>query len=344
MRFTHGQMLANDYGINFAPGFVPVEYIDDAILASAQLAEDAQPPLITQANNGIPGFLTNLIDPELIRVVTAPLLSEEIYGSVKKGDWTTLTAQFPTAEMTGQVKSYGDFDNGGNAGANFNWVPRQSYHFQTVTQWGEREAAQFGVARINYAGEQNMASIYVINTFANNVNFYGISGLQLYGALNDPNLIAPILPTVKAAGGYTWPVATAQEIYNDVKKLFGQLNTQMGGNVQMDARMTLALSTLRMPDLHTVSTFNVTALTTIKQNFPNLRIVAAPQYSLQAGELMQLILDDYQGIKPTMTAFTEKLRTHPVIVELSSYKQKKSAGTWGFIGRRPIAIAQMQGI
>jgi hypothetical protein len=43
-------------------------------------------------------------------------------------------------------------------------------------------------------------------------------------------------------------------------------------------------------------------------------------------------------------AFTEKLRAHPVKVELSSFKQKKSQGTWGAIIYRPILIASMIGI
>jgi hypothetical protein len=352
-------LLAMDWGINTqALGYVEdawkgnivaaIEAAPDAIGMALQraagLGMDAQPQLITVANAGIPAFLTNLIDPQVIRVLVAPMRSEEIYGSAKKGDWTLLSTQFPIVESAGEVTSYGDFNNNGNASANINWVSRQSYHFQTVTQWGERELAMYGVAQINYASEQNIASALVINKFMNKVNFFGMSGLLLYGALNDPNLIAPVLPTVKAAGGYTWAVAIAAEIYSDVLKLYTQLNTQMTGILDMNANLTLALSTTIMPYLHKVSAFNVTALQTIKENFPNLRIVAAPEFSLPSGELMQLILNDVDGVTTTLTAFTEKMRAHPVIPELSSFKQKKSAGTWGFIGRRPVAISQMQGM
>lgn len=353
-------LLAMDWGINTpAVGYVEdawrgnilaaIEAQPDAIGMALQraghgLGMDAQPQLITTANAGIPAFLTNLIDPQVIRVLVSPMRSEEIYGSTKKGDWTMLTTQFPIVESAGEVSSYGDFNNNGNASANVNWVPRQSYHFQTVTQWGERELAMYGVAQINYASEQNIASALVINKFMNRVNFFGVNGLLLYGALNDPNLLAPVLPIVKTAGGYTWAVATAKEIYNDVLKLYRTLNTQLVGIVRMDSSMTLALSTTLMPFLHNVSDFNVTALQTINGNFPNLRIVSAPEFSLPAGELMQLILDDVDGVETTYTAFTEKMRAHPVIPDLSSFKQKKSAGTWGFIGRRPVAIAQMQGM
>lgn len=340
MRFTDGQLLAQDYGIH-----VPAaEYVEEPWKRDFQLALDAQPTLITAPSAGIPAFLTNLIDPEVIRVLVSPMRAAEIYGETKKGDWTLLTAQFPIVEAVGQVTSYGDFNNDGNASTNINWVPRQSYHFQTVTQWGERELDMYGLARINYASEQNIASALVIAKFLNKSYFFGVTGLQLYGALNDPGLIAPILPTVKTAGGYTWAVATAAEIYSDVLKLYGQLVSQLAGLVDMDSSMTLAISTSLAPYLSKVSAFNVTAKQTVQENFPNLTIKTAPEFSLPAGELMQLILNDVDGVRTTYAAFSEKMRAHPVIPDLSSFKQKKSAGTWGFIGRRPVAIAQMQGM
>lgn len=310
-----------------------------------QLAMDAQPTLITTPNNGVPAFLTNLLDPEVVRILVTPMKAAQIYGETKKGDWVTLSTQFPVVESTGEVSSYGDYSNNGSSGANVNWVPRQSYQFQTVSQWGERELELYGLAKINYASEINAASALVLSKFLNKSYFFGIANLLNYGLLNDPSLIAPILPTVKTAGGYTWAVATAQEIYNDVLALFAQLQTQMQGLVpDMDAKMTLALSPVLAVSLKKVSIYNVTAEQTIKENFPNLTIETAPEFALQAGQLMQLILEDVDGIKTTYTAFTEKMRAHPVIPDLSSWKQKKSAGTWGGICRRPICIAQMQGM
>jgi hypothetical protein len=38
------------------------------------------------------------------------------------------------------------------------------------------------------------------------------------------------------------------------------------------------------------------------------------------------------------------MRNHAVVQHSSSWSQKKSAGTWGFIMRYPIAMAQMLGI
>ncbi len=182
------------------------------------------------------------------------------------------------------------------------------------------------------------------NRFQNRSYFYGISGLQNYGILNDPSLITPITPATKAGGGTTWATATAKEIYQDVLALYTQLQTQMGGNLEMTDRMELVLSTTRQPALGKVSDFNVPARQTIMEAFPNLTIRAAPEYSTGSGELMQLIVQDYEGVETIWAGFTEKLRAHAVVQELSAWSQKFSAGTWGAIIRRPIAIGQMLGI
>ena len=345
MRANELAILAG-HGIAFDAALAArVEYIEDDWKADFSLAMDAQPGLITASNAGVPAYLANLLDPEVVRVIVTPMKAAEIYGEAKKGDWTTLTTQFGLVEANGEVSSYGDYNNNGSTGANVNWMTRQSYHFQTISQFGERELDMYGLAKINYVSEVNIASALVISKFLNKTYFYGVNGLANYGALNDPSLIASITPTTKTAGGYTWAVATAQEIYNDFLKLFGQLQTQMAGNVpDMEAGMTIVMSPTMRVNLKKVSAYNVTAEQTIQENFPNLKIKTAPEMTTQGGELMQLFLDDVDGIKTTFNAFTEKMRAHPVIPDLSSFKQKKSAGTWGNINRRPIALASMLGM
>ena len=323
-------------------------YVQDGWRDDFNLAMDAQPALVTTSNVGIPAFLSNLIDPEVVRVLLAPTKAAEIFGEQKKGDWTLITTQFPVMEMTGQVTSYGDYNADGSTGVNVNWVPRQSYHFQTVQQYGERELEMYGLAKINYVSELDVAAANSINRFRNQTYFYGVAGLQNYGALNDPSLLAAISPLVKASGGTNWadPKTTALEMFADVRALFTQLVNQLGGlvDINMASKMKLLMSPLQEAYLLQVSAFNVPALTTIKQAFPGLEILTAPEYATANGQLLQLILADIDGVSTTYCAFTEKLRVHPVVPGNSSWSQKKSGGTWGTIIRRPVCIAQMLGV
>ena len=98
-----------------------------------------------------------------------------------------------------------------------------------MTEWGERELERAGLARIDWANRVNIASALTLNKYQNKTYFFGVSGLQNYGLLNDPSLSAAISPTTKAAGGTGWANATANEVLNDVAKLFQQLQSQANG-------------------------------------------------------------------------------------------------------------------
>jgi len=338
MRPTGKVQVPENFGIVFPRG-ANVFYQEPGWGSDVNMAMDAQPALITQPNAGIPAFLTNVIDPEVIRILTAPMRAAEIFGEVKKGDWTTLTAQFPVVESAGEVSSYGDWNNNGNTSANINWVPRQSYHFQTITQYGERELEMYGAAKLDYKAELDISAALVLNKYLNLTYFFGVAGLANYGALNDPNLLAPIAP----AGG-VWSAATGDVIYADILRLFGQLQAQMGGMTKNDEVMTLAMSPTAEVNMLKTNIYGINVLDLLRKNFPNLTIKTAPEYSTAGGELVQLIINSFEGVQTGYAAFTEKMRVHAIIQGLSNFMQKKSAGTWGFIMRRPIAVAQLLGV
>ena len=314
-------------------------------MAHDGFACDAQPALVTTSNSGIPAFLSTFIDPKLIDVLVSPMKAAEIVGDeVKKGDWTTETTMFPIIESTGVTSAYGDYSESGNAGVNSNFPQRQSFHYQVMTQWGERELERAGLARIDWANRTNIASVLTLNKYQNKTYFFGVSGLQNYGLLNDPSLSAAISPTTKTAGGTSWANATALEVLADIQKLYKQLQSQANGLVELDTRMTLAMSPLSEVALTKTTEFNVNVSDILKKNFPNLTVKTAPEYTTDSGELVQLIADEIEGQRTASCGFTEKMRAHPIVVQSSSFKQKKSQGTWGTVIFRPFLIAQMLGV
>ncbi len=315
------------------------------IAADGRLAFDAQPQLVTVSNSGIPAFLSTYIDPKLIEILVAPMKAAEVAGEeIQKGDWTTETAMFPVVESTGETSSYGDYSENGQAGANTNFPQRQSYHYQVMTQWGERELEKAALARIDWSNRVNIASVLTLNKFQNKSYFFGVQGLHNYGMLNDPSLLDSISPTVKAAGGTGWANATALEVLADIQALYTQLQTQANGLVELDTKMTMAMSPVSEVALTKTTEFNVNVADLIKKNFPGLTVKTAPEYATAAGEFVQLIADEVEGQRTMAVAFTEKLRAHPIVIGSSSFKQKKSQGTWGAIIYRPIFITSMLGV
>jgi hypothetical protein len=338
----HYPKVNRDYGI-ILPGaqeYLPVEYASDF-----QLAMDAQPTMVTTPNSGIPAYFTNWVDPELIRVLVTPMVAAEIIGEVKKGDWTTLTAQFPIVESVGEVSSYGDYNNNGSTTSNVNWVPRQSYHYQTFTRWGERELDMYGAARIGYAAELNVASALTLNKFQNKSYFFGIEGLINYGMLNDPDLSAPITPDASGAGGsLLWNDKGGQEIYDDIVKLYKRAVAQGRGYVNRKTKMKLALTPDCEANFTKTNMYNVNVSDQLQKNFPNMTVETAVEYETGAGNMVQLIIENLGDTDTAYAAFTEKMRAHAVIPEPSAWKQKKSGGTWGAIIRQPLGISAMLGV
>lgn len=338
----HKAMAERDYGVILPEAKA---YLTDAVANSYSYAMDSQPSLVTTSNSGIPWYFTNYVDPELIRILVTPMKAVEILGETKKGDWTTMTAQFPVVESTGQVSSYGDYNNNGQVNANVNWVARESYLYQTITQWGELELDRYGEGRIAWAQQLNTASALTLNKFQNKSYFFGVAGLKNYGILNDPNLPASITPGATGTGsGTTWATKDGQAVYDDIQALYMQLVKQTKGYVERDSKMTLAMSPESEANLTKTNMYNVNVSDQLKKNFPNLRVVTAVEYNTASGQLVQLIADDLDGQDTGYCAFTEKMRAHPVVVDLSAYKQKKTGGTWGAIIRQPLAFASMLGV
>jgi hypothetical protein len=206
--------------------------------------------------------------------------------------------------------------------------------------------AEAGAARIDWVNRLNVNSAMVLNKFQNQTYFYGVAGLQLYGLINDPSLSAALTPVTKAATGTSWSNATANEIFTDIQSLFKQIaSVQTVGLVDRMANMVLALSPASEVYLLNTNSFGIAVMDLVKKAFPNLRVISAPQYTTAAGvETAQLIVSNVDGQEVGYVAFTEKMRAHPVVQDISSIKQKKSQGTWGAIIFLPAAIATMSGI
>ena len=345
-------------GLSFEHGAEPRTYVPEEFRRNFSLAMDAQPALVTDPNSAVPAFLTTMIDPEVYEVLFAANKGAEILGEKRKGTWLDETAMFPTIEHTGEVSTYGDWNANGVAGVNTNWPQRQSYLFQTVKEYGERELERAGLARINWVSEKDKAAATVLNKFLNYTYFFGVQGLQNYGLLNDPDLPASITPAPKAYGGTKWivggvVVATANEIYTDIQSMFYQLQQQTNGLVEQDTKLVIALGPAVQVALTATNSFNVNVSDLLKKNFPNIRVENAVQYQvatasnpqgLASGNTVQMIVEELEGQDTGYCSFNERMRSHPIIRDMSSFRQKVTSGTWGAILRMPVAIVTLVGV
>jgi len=352
--------LFMEMGVSYEDGApVPTAYLPEAFARNHQLAMDAQPALQTVGNAGIPSLFTTFVNPKVFEVLFAKNQAAIILGEVRQGDWTDDTALFPVIEHAGEVTSYGDYNEDGTATANANWPNRQNYIFQIVKQYGERELARAGKARLNWIGELDASAATQLNKFHNLTYFYGVGQLQSFGLLNDPGLTAFLTPAPKAFGNNQWitgtvVTATANEIFADIQSLFLQLVNQTFGLVNNRTKVVLAMSPASRMALTATNSFNVNVETLLQKNFPNIRVEDAVQYGgvsttnpqgyATGGFIVQMIAEVVENQETGFCAYSEKMRSHPIIRAVSSFKQKVTGATWGAVIRQPANAAQMIGI
>lgn len=312
-----------------------------------RLAQDAA--LTTTPNTTIPAFLLQYVSPDVIEVLTAKRAATKIFDETKVGDWTTANYQYPAQEYVGSTAPYADYGDGPSSGVNMEWNIRDQYIFQTTVTYGDREVDLSAAAKIDLIASKQRSAAEIIAIDSNKFYLNGVAGKRIYGLLNDPDLPAAITPNTSGSA-VTWVAKSALTtggtgaIFADIVKLFGQLQAQMGGLIDQNTSMKLLVSPGRAVYLTTSTDFNVSVNEMLKKNYPNMEIETVPQLSGTSTETLMLIITEAVGQKTGQLAFGEKIRQGRLVADLSSFRQKFSASTYGFAMRMPAAFASMTGI
>lgn len=316
-------------------------------LTDAKLAQDAA--LTTSPNTTVPAFLLQYVSPDVIEILTAKRAATRVFDEKKVGDWTTANYQYAAIENVGSTYAYADYGDGPSAGINSEWNIRDQYVFQTNITYGDREVDMSATAKIDLIASKQRAAAEAIAIDSNKFYLQGVAGKRIYGLLNDPNLPSAIAPnTVGSAVTWASKLALASggtaAIYGDILKLFSSLQGQMGGLIDENTRMKLLVSPGCAVNLMSATDFNVSVMDMLKKAMPSLEIETVPECATASGNIAMLIVPEVLGQQTGELAFGEKIRQGRLIADLSSYRQKFAASTYGFIMRMPAAFAVMSGI
>lgn len=310
-----------------------------------QILQDAA--LITQANSTVPAELLAYIDPTVIEIMTAPRNARELYSEEKRGDWTTPYFKWRADEITGNTAAYSDFGQFGVSSVNNEWHTREQYRFQTIIQYGDLEQDMASQVKINLAAAKQRAAATTIDIDANKFYLLGVSGKEIYGVLNDPNLPAAVSP-ISVSGVTAWSGKDAIARYNDVIKLFTTLVNQLNGLVDEKSKLKIATSPGTRSLLAAPTALGLTTMKMLEDYFPNAEFVSLPQlgaaYAPSASETLVIIAPEVLGNQTGLLGFGEKIRMGRIVPELSSFAQKVTGTTYGGVIRVPAAVAQMTGI
>lgn len=314
------------YGVTYFGGAPKLATAMDKM----RIAQDAD--MVTAPNGGVLSLFTTYVDPEAVRVLFAPQPLTEVFPEVQKGDWTTTSMTFPVVEVAGKPVTYGDWNENGTTSANVNFESRQPYDYQQFVRWGEKEQEMYGNAKIDWTSELQVGVSESLVRMAHEIYAFGVSGLKNYGMLNDPNLL-PQLPIATA-----WSFTDPMTILADIQTIFKQLVKQSNGLVKRNDNLVLLMSPEQEATLNATNQYGLQAIKLIKDSYPNIEIQAIPEYSTDAGEVVQMILRKYNGSDTVQLAYASKMRVHNLVVKASGWEQKRSQSTYGAIIRRPMFV------
>ena len=307
-----------------------------------RIARDAA--LVTGVNAGVPAVMTTYVDPMIVEILTAPTNAREIFGEVKKGDWTDSHAVFKAIEPTGESTPYTDYGNGAMADVNVTYPVRENYIAQTHIRYGEREMAVSGRAAINLASEKQRSAATIINREQNKFYLLGVEGKSIYGLLNDPNLPEALTPATVNTSDTLWEDKTTQQIYDDILAMASALFKNSQGLIDEKSDLVLAVPPTVSVLLGKATDFNVSVKDMLTKYFDNIKFVTLPELAASRGNTVILIARSVQGQPTAQLAYSEKMRAFQLIPNTSSWEQKFAFGTYGCILYRPFAVASMTGV
>ena len=343
---------AKEFGFVSPKGFMAFDSVGDAV----KLNKDKTLRMLSDSGSiGYPVSAFSYLSPEIVPILLSARNATKLGREVKTGVWTDDYMQFPVEEYAGNVTPYNDYQNGVVTDVNYEFPVREQLRFQTTLTFGDLEAEKASSAKIGLINAKQRASAEIIAQESNRFYLYGVQGKKIYGLLNDPNLNATISPVniapVGQTGITTWtdkmsgqPSTFANIAYNDINSLWTELCSKNGGNIDANTPMILALSNKMLPYLNAPNSFGLTASKMIKDNFPNIEIIALPELSTSAGERVLLEVPELMGVSTVDCCYSDKYRLGRLIAKTSSYEQKAISTTWGAVVKRPSLIATMLGI
>lgn len=325
--------------------------MDEKVLGEAM---DALTPTLTPASLGVPIQFLQSWMTGFVKILTAPRLIDEITGISTMGNWEDETVVQGSLERTGRALIYDDYTNIPLSSYNLAYVTRNIIRFEEGMLVGRLAAARAARVNVDEAAIKRDAAAMALDIARNDVGFLGFNnGLNnTYGFLNDPNLPAYITVAVGASASTLWSTKTYLEITKDLRAAIQQLRTQTQGLVDPKRmQLTLVLPTDVVDYLSVTSDFGNSVQEWLNENYPEIRIISAPQLNNANGgaNVFYLFADSIpeQSTDDGRT-FTQIVPTRFMLLGVEQrakgYLEDYSNATAGIMTKRPFAVVRYTGI
>lgn len=338
------------FGVHISPSIVKQ-------MASFAYANDAAPDLQPAQLTGTAGVPIQFLQawlPGFVNMITAATKIDELIGIDTVGSWEDEEIIQGVLEQTGLAVPYGDLTNIPFASYIPGYERRTIVRFEQGLRVGKLEELRAARQRINAGAEKRGAAGMALEIQRNRVGFYGYNGgaNRTYGFLNDPNLPAYVAVPAGAGGSTLWANKTVGEISADIRLALAALRTQSGDRIDpKTAAITMAIASNSVDFLAITSDFGFSVRDWMQTNYPNVRVVSAPELNGANGgaNVFYLYADSFadgstDGGKVWVHAVPTKFMALGVERGAKHYIEDYSNATAGAMLKRPFAVVRRTGI
>lgn len=326
----------------------------DKIIDGGYGMDTTQQGLTTPSIPNVVQFLQNWL-PGNIAIITAARKIDEIIGISTVGNWDDEQIVQGVLENTGPAVPYGDLTNVPYQSWNLNFVTRTVVRFEAGLRIGRLEEARSARVRVNSAETKRASAALNLNIARNAIGFYGYNdgNNNTYGFLNDPNLPAYVEVNAGASSSTLWSQKTFLEICADIRTAVVTLRTNSQDTIDPEMLdLTLTLPTDSVDYLTVTSDFGISVRDWMKQTYPRMRVVSAPQLNSAHSSLnvFYLFADSVvdgvstDDMRTWLQVVPAKFQVLGVAPGPKGYEEDYSNATAGAFLKRPYAVVRFFGI
>jgi len=320
-----------------------VQKMAHALGMDSDLTAPLTSPSVTTPIQFLQEWLTGFV-----HVITAARRIDELTGITTQGSWEDEEIVQGIMELTGGARLYGDQNNIPFSSWNANYERRTVVRFEEGMNVGRLEEARAARVQISSAASKRLAAAEALEINRNLIGFYGFNGgdNRTYGFLNDPSL--PAYVAVPSNGtGTEWAVKNFLEITADIRTWMSALRNNSKDRIDPSRdQLTMAIATSVVDQLTTTSDFGISVWDWLKTNYPNTRVVSAPELNEANGSenVAYLYADAVQGDgssddkRTWVQVVPAKFQTLGVEQRAKSYVEDYSNATAGCLLKRPFAV------
>jgi hypothetical protein len=326
-------MDSNDTGVTPAP---------------SQMQSVASVPTLVQfLQSWLPGF---------VNFITAARKIDEFVGMATIGSWEDEQIVQGMLEPTGNAVPYGDYNNIPLTSWNVNFEWRTVVRFEMGILVGLLEEARAARIRVSSSGEKRGQAGRALDIQRNRIGFYGYNdgAGRTYGFLNDPSLPGyTTLPNGATSGSAAWSTKTFNDITADIRTALAALQIRSQDTIDVETTpitMGIPMGTNQYLTV-TQSVGGISVREWIRENYPNLRIITAPELVDANGGLSAMYVyaenvadGSSDDGKTFIQVVPSKFQALGVEKRAKSYVEDYANATAGVMCKRPYAVVRYTGL